>query len=369
MNKKDYYEILGVPRDASSSELKKAYRRLAVQHHPDRNPGNKKSEESFKEAAEAYSVLSDANQRAKYDRFGHSAMGGASGGFNPDAFADFGDILGDMFGFGDLFGGRQRQGNRPRRGQDLRYDLELDFEEAVVGINTKIKIPRQDTCSECSGSGAAAGSGQATCGQCGGNGQARYQQGFFTISRTCSTCQGTGKVIKHPCNACRGIGRVPKEKTLELSIPAGIDHGQQLRVTGEGEAGNRGGPRGDLYVVVSVREHPFFKRQDQHIYCEIPLSFSQAALGAEVDVPTLSGKEKIRIPEGTQTGTTFRLRNHGIPRIGEGGKGDQFIKVNVVTPAHLTEDQKTLFRNLAEISGDEIHERGTLFEKVKEMFG
>jgi len=364
LNKKDYYEILGVPRDASNSELKKSYRKLAVQHHPDRNPGNKKAEESFKEAAEAYSVLSDANQRAKYDRFGHSAVGGG-GGVNPDAFSDFGDILGDMFGFGDIFGGRQKRGDRPSRGQDLRYDLELDFEEAVFGLNT----PRQDTCSECSGSGAAAGSGQVTCSQCGGNGQTRYQQGFFTISRTCATCQGTGKIIKNSCNSCKGIGRVPKEKTLELSIPAGIDHGQQLRVTGEGEAGTRGGPRGDLYVVLSVKEHPFFQRRDQHIYCEIPLSFSQAALGAEVSVPALSGKEKIRIPEGTQTGTTFRLRNHGVPSIGGGKQGDQFIKVNVVTPAHLTDDQKNLLKNLAEISGDEIHERGTLFEKVKEMFG
>ena len=368
MSKRDYYEVLGVSRDASNSELKKAYRKLAVTHHPDRNPGDKGAEETFKEAAEAYSVLSDEGQRAKYDRFGHAAVGGGAGGFNPDAFSDFGDILGDFFGFGDLFGGRQRRGTQPRRGQDLRYDLELDFEEAVFGLSTKIKIPRQETCGECSGSGAAPGAGRVTCSQCGGQGQTRYQQGFFTISRTCTTCQGAGKIIKTPCTTCRGAGQVSKEKTLELSSPAGVDHGLQLRVTGEGEAGTRGGPRGDLYVVIAVKEHPFFKRRDQHIYCEVPLSFSQAALGDEITVPTLSGEEKLRIPEGTQTGSTFRFRSRGIPSLNGGGQGDQFIKVNVVTPAHLTDQQKELFRNLAEISGDEIHERGTLFEKVKEMF-
>ena len=369
MSKRDYYEVLGVPGDASLSEIKKAYRRAAGKYHPDRNPGNHEAEEKFKEAAEAYSVLSDESKRARYDRFGHAGVGSGPAGFDPDIFADFGDILGDFFGFGDLFGGRSRRGTQPRRGADLRYDLELDFEQAAFGIKTKIKIPRHEVCATCNGSGAKPEDGMAACAQCGGKGQTRYQQGFFSITRTCSACQGAGQIIRTPCVACKGAGRIRKEKLLEVAIPAGVDDGVQLRVAGEGELGSRGGSPGDLFVVLSVKEHPFFARKDRHIYCQMPLTFSQAALGAEISVPTLSGKETIRIPEGTQSGSVFRLKNRGVTSLNGRGHGDQYVTVRIVTPTRLSQEQRELLRKLAEISGDEVQEGGGLFEKVKEMFG
>ncbi len=370
MAKRDYYEVLGVSRDSSLSEIKKAYRRAAVKHHPDRNPGNRQAEEKFKEAAEAYSVLSDDTKRSRYDRFGHAGVGGGSpAGFDPDIFADFGDILGDFFGFGDLFGGRSRGGSQPRRGADLRYDLELDFEQAAFGIKTKIKIPRHEFCATCSGSGAEPEGGMATCTQCGGKGQTRYQQGFFSITRTCTGCQGAGQIIRTPCVDCKGTGRIRKEKLLEVAIPAGVDGGVQMRVAGEGEPGSRGGPAGDLFVVLTVKEHPFFTRKDHHVYCQMPLTFSQAALGAEISVPTLSGKETIKIAEGTQSGSVFRLKNKGVPSLNGRGQGDQFVTVRVVTPTRLSHEQRELLRKLAEISGDDVQEGGGLFEKVKEMFG
>jgi len=371
LSKRDYYEVLGIERGASAQEIKSAYRKLAVKYHPDRNPGNKDAEEQFKEAAEAYSVLSDAEKRSRYDRFGHAGVGGGPASFDPDIFADFSDIFGDFFGFGDLFGGRGRRSQRTQaqRGSDLRYDLQISFEEAISGVKTKIKIPREEICSACNGSGAESQSAIANCPTCSGQGQVRYQQGFFTISRTCSHCGGSGKIVKTPCKTCTGEGRLRTEKFLELKIPAGVDNGSRLRVAGEGLAGSNGGPPGDLYVVISVKEHDFFKRKDHDIYCEIPLTFSQAALGVELQVPTIAGDEKIKIPEATQTGTVFRLRNRGVPSLSGRGVGDQFVTVRVVTPANLTSEQRDLLRELAEVSGDDVDEGGSLFEKVKDIFG
>jgi len=372
--KRDYYEVLGVPREANAQEVKSAYRKLALKYHPDKNPGDKQAEESFKEAAEAYSVLSDPNKRGQYDRFGHAGVnvgGGGFGGFDPDIFGDFSDILGDFFGFGDVFGGgRRRRPNQAQRGSDLRYDLCISFEEAVFGVKTKIKIPRQETCNVCGGTGAKPGQGRVTCNTCGGQGQIRYQQGFFTISRTCPQCQGAGQIIKSRCTECKGSGRLPKEKVLELKIPAGVDDGSRLRVAGEGESGANGGPPGDLYVVIEVEEHPFFKRQGNDIYCELPVSFPQAALGAEIGIPTLQGQEKLKIPEGTQTGTVFRLKGRGIVSLGGRGQGDQLVAITVVTPTKLNKQQKEILQQFAEASEEEPEEAsGGLFGKVKDIFG
>lgn len=365
MQKRDYYEILGVRKDSSEQELKSAYRKLAIQHHPDKNAGDKEAEEKFKEGAEAYSVLSDPDQRAQYDRFGHAGVNSSAGGFqgfDPDVFSDFSDILGDFFGFG----GSRRQPNQPGRGADLRYDLEINFMEAVAGVKTKIKIPRQETCQSCRGTGADPKEGLSTCTACQGQGSVRYQQGFFTIRRTCSTCQGQGQLIKKACSQCRGQGQVRNEKVLEIKIPAGVDQGSRLRIMGEGEGGPKGGPSGDLYVVLSVEEHPFFQRQDNNIYCEIPISFSQAALGGETTVPTLEKPQKIKIPAGTQSDTVFRLKGRGIVSLNGYGKGDQLVRVKISTPKKLTKEQKELFEQLAAISGD-AEESSSLFEKVKEI--
>ncbi|MBI4444404.1 MAG: molecular chaperone DnaJ [Acidobacteria bacterium] len=369
MGKRDYYEILGLDRNATSTDIKNAYRKMALKYHPDKNAGDKTAEERFKEAAEAYSVLSDPEKKARYDRFGHAGVGSGTGGFDPDIFADFSDILGDFFGFGDVFGGggRRRRRSQAQRGADLRYDLRISFEEAVFGVKTKIKIPRQETCDRCKGTRAEPGSGPETCPTCAGHGQVRYQQGFFTISRTCSQCQGTGHVIRNRCNKCQGSGLVTREKVLEVKIPAGVDEGSRLRISGEGESGLNGGQPGDLYVVIYVEPHSIFQRQDNNIYCEVPISFARAALGGEITVPTLNGEEKIKIPEGTQTGTVFRLKGKGIVSLDGGGKGDQLITVTIVTPTRLTPEQRQLFQKLTEIS-DENQERGTLFGKVKDIF-
>ncbi len=369
MSKRDYYEVLGVARDANVQEIKKAYRQLAIRHHPDRNPGDQQAEEQFKEAAEAYSVLNDSEKRARYDRFGHAGLGASGAGFNPADFADFADILGDFFGLGDLFGGPGSRRSRVRRGSDLRYNLQIDFQEAVAGAATKIKIPKLDPCSVCGGSGADPSVGVVTCSACKGQGQLRYQQGFFTISRTCPQCSGSGRVIKEACKNCRGNGQIQKEKTLELRIPAGVDNGSRLRVAGEGEPGVNGGPPGDLYVVLSVQEHPFFERHGNDLHCSVPINFSQAALGAELEVPTLDGKETVRIPQGTQTGTVFRLKGRGVVGLNSRSRGDQFIKVEVVTPRRLNREQRDLLRRLAEVSEAETSQQGSLFEKVREMFG
>ena len=367
--KRDYYEVLGITREASDQEIKSAYRKLAVKYHPDKNPGSKEAEEKFKEAAEAYSVLSDPEKRSRYDRFGHSGMQGGFGGFDPATFSDFGDILGDFFGFGDLFGGSRRRGG-PERGADLRYDLKIAFRDAAFGLKTKIKIPRQETCSACGGRGTAKGKSPATCPTCQGQGQVRYQQGFFSISRTCSQCNGEGRIIRDPCETCHGRGQVRKERVLELKIPAGVDNGSRLRIQGEGEAGGRGGPSGDLYVVIFLEEHPFFQRQGNNIYCQIPIGVTQAVLGAEISVPTLEGEEKLKIPEGTQSGTVFRLRNKGIVSLNERGRGDQFVTVNVAVPTKLSKEQRQLFEALANLTrDDEISHERNIFEKVKDIFG
>ena len=367
-HKRDYYEVLGIAQDASDQEIKSSYRKLALKYHPDKNPNDKNAEEKFKEAAEAYSVLSDPEKRARYDRFGHSGMQGGFSGFDPATFGDFGDILGEFFGFGDMFGARRRGG--PERGSDLRYDLKISFREAAFGLKTKIKIPRQETCGTCDGKGAAKGKSPTTCPACHGTGQVRYQQGFFSISRTCGQCSGMGKIIRDPCETCEGRGRVNKEKVLEVKIPAGVDNGARLRIVGEGEAGVRGGPAGDLYVIIYVEEHPFFQRQGNSIYCQVPIGITQAVLGAEITVPTLEGEERLKIPEGTQSGSVFRLRNKGIVSLGERGRGDQFVTVNVVIPTQLTKEQRQLFESLAKVSRDaELSNERNLFDKVKDIFG
>lgn len=374
-DKRDYYEVLGVSRSASEQEIKSAYRKMALLHHPDRNPGSKESEDKFKEAAEAYSVLSDGQKKTQYDRFGHaglgSAAGGGFGGFDPNVFSDFSDILGDLFGFGDLFGqGTRRGGSRVQRGADLRYDLEIGFEEAAFGTSTKIKVPRHQTCTECNGSGAQKGSGPTACPTCQGHGQVRFQQGFFSIARTCSHCRGTGQVIKNPCTSCRGHGRIEKERTLELKIPAGVDNASKLRIAGEGDAGPNNGPTGDLYVVLHVQEHEFFERREHDLFCHIPISFPQAALGAEITVPTLEKEdEKIDVPSGTQTGSTFRVKGRGISKRGGAARGDLYVTVDIVVPHKLSKEQKELLTRFGStISTENKPIQKKILEKVREIF-
>ena len=380
MSKRDYYEILGVARSATEQEIKSAYRKLALKFHPDRNPGDKVAEEHFKEAAEAYAILADTDKRHMYDRFGHAGLGGAAtGGFDPTVFTGFEDILGglgDIFGFGDVFGGGRRRGG-PQRGTDLRYDLEISFDEAAKGTEASIQIPRQETCETCHGSGAAAGSSPVTCPQCQGRGQLRYQQGFFTVARTCGQCRGSGSVITKPCATCRGAGRVQQEKKLNVRIPAGIATGQRLRLSGEGEAGPGGGPSGDLYVVVHVQEHPFFQRDGNDLYCEVPLNFTTLALGGEIQIPTLDGQEAFAIPAGTQTGSTFRIRGQGMPDVSGRGRGDLLMTVKVSTPKKLSKEQRKLLEQLSETLPKEQFEptpvgdqadKG-LFDRVKDIFG
>ena len=379
MSKRDYYEVLGVAKTATEQEIKSAYRKLALKHHPDRNPGDRQAEDQFKEAAEAYAVLADTDKRHMYDRFGHAGLGGAAtGGFDPSVFTGFEDILGglgDVFGFGDILGGGRRRGG-PQRGSDLRYDLEISFEEAARGTETTLQIPRHETCETCGGSGAAEGSKPTTCPQCKGRGQLRYQQGFFTVARTCGQCHGTGSVIAKPCLTCRGAGRVQQERKLTVRIPAGISTGQRMRLSGEGEAGAAGGPTGDLYVVVHVHDHAFYKRDGNDLYCEMPVHFTTLALGGDIEVPTLDGTESLSIPQGTQTGSSFRLRGHGVPDVGGRGKGDLHVIVKGLTPKKLTKDQKKLLEQLAATMPAEAHEptpasadeRG-IFERVKDIFG
>ena len=373
--KRDYYELLGLGRDCSEQEIKSAYRKLALKYHPDRNPGDQEAEDRFKEAAEAYSVLSDSKKRGQYDRFGHAGVGAGMGpggaGFDPSVFSDFSDILGDLFGFGDLFGGGARRGGRAsNRGADLRYDLDISFEEAAFGKRTRVKVPRHETCGECGGSGAPKGSGPTSCPTCNGYGQVRFQQGFFSITRTCSQCQGSGQFIKDPCKTCRGEGRVVREKTLELKIPPGVDTGSRLRVSGEGDSGARGGPSGDLYVMIQVEDHEFFERRDDDLFCHVPISFSQAALGAAINVPTLDGDELLKIPAGTQPESVFRIRGAGIARANGRGQGDLYVNVSVNVPKKLTRDQKELIVQLGDLDNQENQPiQKKILEKVKEIFG
>ncbi|MGE3955270.1 MAG: molecular chaperone DnaJ [Vicinamibacterales bacterium] len=381
MSKRDYYEVLGVAKGATESELKSAYRKLAMKYHPDRNPGDKAAEESFKEAAEAYAVLADAQKRAAYDRFGHQGVNqGAGAGFDPSVFNDFGDfadILGGMFGF-DMFGGGGRRRGGPQRGADLRYDLEISFEEAARGTETSIQIPRQENCDTCSGSGAAPGTQPTPCGMCRGQGQVRRQQGFFTIATTCPQCRGAGRTVSKPCQTCHGSGRVGHERKITVKIPAGIATGQQLRLQNEGEGGTMGGPAGHLYVVVHVKEHDFFKRDGVNLFCEIPVNFPTLALGGEIMVPTLDGSETIKVPEGTQTGTTLRLKGKGMPDVNGRGKGDLFATVQVQTPRRLNKEQRQLLEQLSKAlpkdkfeprSHSEAEDERNLFDRVKDIFG
>jgi molecular chaperone DnaJ len=368
MSDRDYYEILGVARDAGPEDLKKAYRKLALKLHPDKNPGDKAAEENFKEAAEAYAILSDSDKRARYDRFGRAGVtGGGFQGFDREIFADFGDILGNIFGFGNIFGGGGgRRG--PRAGADLRYDLEIEFEQAASGVEIPIRIPRLDRCATCGGTGAEGKGGIRTCPTCRGRGQVAFQQGFFTIARTCSTCGGAGKQIVKPCPACDGEGRVRAERALTVRVPAGVDDGMRLRLTGEGEASPDGGPAGDLYVVLHVKDHPVFRREGAHLHCEITISPAQAALGASVDVPLLGGgAEAIEIEPGTQSGTVSRIRGKGLPSLGRGGRGDLHVAIRVRIPRRLSAEQRGLYEKLAELDGDAAAERG-LFDRVKDIF-
>lgn len=364
MSKRDYYEVLGIERTATEVEIKRAYRTLAVKHHPDKNPGDTEAEDKFKEAAEAYSVLSDSQKRASYDRFGHSAGGAA--GFDP-GFSNIEDIF-DLFGFGDMFGQRGGRRTTVQRGADLRYDLEITLEEAATGKEEKLRIPRLETCGECDGKGAEKGTSPENCISCAGSGQTRYQQGFFSVMRTCSNCGGKGQIIRNPCKNCGGAGRIEKEKSLEIKIPAGVETGSRLRVTGEGEAGVNGGPAGDLFVVLHVKEHEMFERQGANLYSAVPITFAQAALGTDIQVKTLDGEEELKIPAGTQTGSIFRLKSQGMPALGGRGKGDLFVAVTLMTPKTLTKEQRKLLEQLADIEDTDFQDE-SFMDKVRNIFG
>jgi molecular chaperone DnaJ len=372
-NKRDYYEVLGIARGVNDEEIKKAYRRLAIQYHPDRNPGDRQAEERFKEINEAYQVLSDPEKRLQYDRFGHAAFQGPQGpgGFGFDFSQGFEDVFSDIFG--DFFGtGRGRSRSRSRRGDDLRYDLEVEFEEAHRGVDKVIKIDRLTLCEACNGTRTASGSaGLRTCPNCRGSGQVRTQQGFFSISTTCAQCRGEGNIISDPCPKCQGQGRVRKRQSLSVHIPPGVDNGSRLKLRGEGEAGFGGGSAGDLYVVIHVKEHPIFARQDNDVIVEVPISFPQAALGAEMDVPTLDGKVKLKVPAGTQSGKVFRLKGKGFADLHGYGRGDELVKLVVETPRRLTARQRELLEEFAQLSGEEVNHplsKGFV-DKLREMFG
>lgn len=371
--KRDYYELLAVGREASEVEIKSAYRKLAVRFHPDRNPGDKAAEEKFKEAAEAYSVLSDPNQRARYDRFGHQGVSGQGfGGFDTSTFGDFADILGDFFGldFGDMFAGGRRRG-RGEPGADLRYQLGLSLEEAAFGSEQVLKIPRLESCAECTGTGSGPGSSPETCSTCGGFGQVRISQGFFTVARTCPQCRGDGRVISDPCPICNGEGRVEQARSIEVKIPAGVDTGTRLRLTSEGEHGRRGGPAGDLYVDIFVEPHAQFEREGAHTRSKLDLSYSQAVLGTSVEAATLHGLVPLEIPAGTPDGKEFKLAGKGIDRLDGRGRGDHFVRARVVVPQprELSEEHLELLRRLAELEGNEVKGERGVIGRVRDLFG
>ena len=373
MSQRDYYEVLGVSKDASDRDIKKAFRRMAMKHHPDRNPDDKDAEEAFKEVNEAYEVLSDSQKKAAYDQFGHAGVNGQGGMGGGGGFdGGFGDIFGDVFGdiFGGQGGGRRR--SSVQRGADLRYNMDLSLEEAVRGIEKTIKVPTLVNCETCNGSGAKPGTQPKTCGTCGGVGQVRMQQGFFSVQQTCPTCRGEGRVISDPCNSCHGQGRVEKTKTLSVKIPPGVDTGDRIRLGGEGEAGSHGGPAGDLYVQVNVRAHPIFERDGKHLYCEVPISFVDAALGGELEVPTLDGRVKLKVPAETQTGKLFRLRGKGVKPVRGGSVGDLLVRAVVETPVNLSSRQKELLREFQEEmeQGDSKHspKKHGFFDSVKKFF-
>lgn len=374
MAKRDYYEVLGVSKDASTDEIKKAYRKLARKYHPDANPGDQNAEAKFKEINEAYVILCDPEKRASYDRFGHAGANGQDFG----GFGGFGGGFGDFGGFGDIFdmffggGGRRRTG--PEKGADIRTDMEISLKEAAFGLEREIKVPRVETCGTCGGSRAAAGTKPRTCSACGGTGQMQYAQntpfGRIVQSRTCDHCRGTGQIIDKPCPTCRGAGQVRRTRSIKVNVPPGVDNGSRLRLAGEGEAGTRGGPPGDLYVYIHVKPHPVFQREGDDLICEIPISFAQAALGDELDVPTLEGKARLKVPEGTQSGTVFRMKGKGIPHINGYGQGDQHVRVKVVTPTKLNERQRELLKEFNHIDKERQHSAGdkSFFEKMKDAF-
>jgi molecular chaperone DnaJ len=370
--KRDYYEVLGVAKDADEAAIKSSYRKLALKYHPDRNPNDKEAEEKFKEAAEAYSVLSDSQKRAAYDRYGHQGVASAAqGGFDPNAFQDFSDILGDLFGFGDLFGGGgRRRGNRAQRGEDVRYDLEITFEDALKGLSADIQVPRLDECRRCHGKGAEPEDGLTMCPMCRGRGEVLYQQGFLSVRRTCSQCGGRGQLIRRPCKECKGEGYTRSERKLNVRIPAGVDTGTRLRLNGEGQPGANGGGPGDLYVVLRVGDHQIFERQDFDLHCTVPVNIAQAALGADVDVLTvLDGLQAVKVPEGTQSGARIRLPKLGVPYVNGNGRGDLYVHIEVRTPTKLSREQRRLLEQLKEIlpEENEPEEKG-IFEKVKDYF-
>ncbi|WP_415885994.1 molecular chaperone DnaJ [Neptuniibacter sp. QD37_6] len=373
MSKRDYYEVLGVSKDSSDRDIKKAFRRMAMKYHPDRNPDDKDAEDKFKEVNEAYEVLSDAQKKAAYDQYGHAGVdpnmrGGHGGGFD----GNFSDIFGDVFG--DIFGGGGGRGGRSsvQRGADLRYNMEMTLEEAVRGVEKSIKVPTLVECETCDGSGAKPGTSAKVCGTCGGQGQVRMQQGFFSVQQTCPTCHGEGKIITDPCTDCHGHGRKEKTKTLNVKIPAGVDTGDRIRLAGEGEAGTHGGPAGDLYVQVHVKDHPIFERDGKHLYCEVPISFVDAALGGELEVPTLDGRVKLKVPSETQTGKMFRLRGKGVAPVRGGSTGDLLVKVVVETPVKLSSRQKELLREFQDEMEQGTHKHSPkkhgFFDSVKKFF-
>jgi molecular chaperone DnaJ len=370
VDKRDYYEVLGVARDVGDQDLKSAYRKLAHQFHPDKNPGNKEAEERFKEASEAYEVLSDANKRARYDRFGHTnGQNPFEGfGFGGGGAASINDIFGDIFG--EMFGGGRR-GRARARGSDLRYHLELSFEDAAFGTTARIQIPRPKRCETCKGTGAKPGTAPRTCPTCGGVGEIRLTQGFFSMARTCHHCGGVGRVIASKCETCSGAGAVKEEANVEVKVPSGVDTGTRLKLSGEGEPPpTPDGEPGDLYVVVQVREHPIFKREETEVLCELPISFTQAALGTTIDVPTLDGPLRMKIPSGTQSGKVFRLRGKGVPALNGSGRGDQHVRVVVETPAHLNREQRELLEKFAALSGEETNPRSrTFWQSVGDLIG
>ena len=370
--KRDYYEVLGVGRDCDDQVLKGAYRKLALAHHPDRNPGDHHAEEKFKEAAEAYSVLSDPQKRAAYDRFGHQGVASAAGGgFDTSGFPDLSDILNEMFGFGDVFnsGSRQQRRNRPQRGEDLRYDLDISFEDSMRGLAVDIQVPRMEECGRCKGQGAEPEDGVVTCPMCRGRGEVIYQQAFLSVRRTCTQCSGRGQIIRRPCKECRGQGYMRRERKLKVNIPAGVDNGTQLRLSQEGQPGGNGGPPGDLFVVLKVAEHPIFERHEYDLHCTVPVTVAQAALGCSVDVLTFDGLQNVKVPEGSQAGSRLRLKGFGVPHLNSSARGDLYVHLAVKVPQKLTRDQRRLLEELRDVLPAENEpEEKSILEKVKDYF-
>ena len=371
MSKADYYEVLGVSRDAGEQELKSAYRKMAREHHPDLNPGDRAAEERFKEASEAYQVLSDPDKRAAYDRFGHAGVSGAGQGFGGPfgAGVDIGDLFGDLFGEMFSMGGGQRRSSRQQRGDDLRFDLTVDFEAAIFGVETEVKVRRLEPCDACKATGSSSRRGPTTCRNCQGRGQVRFQQGFFSIARTCSACGGAGQVISDPCPACRGETRVSKEIKLHVKVPPGVETGTRIRYAGEGDAGRAGAPKGDLYVVLSIRSHEYFHRDGHNLRCVLPISFPQAALGAEIDIPCIGGNVTLKIPEGTPSGKELRVRGKGVPFLNERGSGDLIVKVMVEIPKKLNRAQRELINQLAgSLAVENKPASASFLDKMKDLF-